>query len=104
MAARGTEAKEKITNQILSSFPGAFKYEKEIRIPVEENGEIIQIKIVLTAAKTNVSAGGDVALPGESVVSSTVTTPDTSATTKIPLEPTEEEKQNVSNLLKMLGL
>lgn len=103
MAARGSIAKETITNQILAAFPGAFKYEKEIRIPIMENGEIIQIKCVLTAAKVNVEIGGDAALPG---TSTPVTQKPNSALEKMNqktlVEPTAEEKANVSQFLKML--
>ena len=99
MAARGAVAKEQITNQILSQFEGAFKYDKEIRIPVMENGETIQIKVTLTAAKTNVERGGDTALPGDTV---SAVAP-TSAPSALA-EPTTEEKERVSNLLSKLGL
>lgn len=99
MAARGAVAKEQITNQILSQFEGAFKYDKEIRIPVMENGETIQIKVTLTAAKTNVERGGDTAMPGDTV-SAVVPTSTPSALA----EPTTEEKERVSNLLSKLGL
>ena len=105
--ARGSVAKEQITNQILTAFPGSFKYDKEIRIPVAENGEIIQIKVTLTAAKTNVEAGGDMALPGSvPVASSTSATPAPKLTEpeRVVMEPTEEEKHNVKSLLEMLGL
>ena len=101
MAARGAVAKEMAMNKILQTFPGSFKYDKEIRIPMVENGETIQLKVTLTAAKTNVDNGGDVALPGE-VVSSTPITP--APAEKTPVEPTVAEKQNVASLLEMLGL
>ena len=98
MAARGSESKEKVTQMILDTFPSAFKYEKEIRIPMMENGEEVQIKVTLTAAKTNVESGGEVALPTASPVKA-----ETNAV-KVPVEPTAEEKQNVANLLNLLGL
>lgn len=108
MAARGSIAKEEVMNKILATFPGAFKYEKELRIPMMENGEELQIKVTLTAAKNMVAAGGDTAIPG---VSSFAASP---APAELkhnavshhyePAEPTEEEKKNVSNLLDLLGL
>lgn len=97
MAARGSESKEKVTQMILDTFPSAFKYEKEIRIPMIENGEEVQIKVTLTAAKTNVE-NGEMSLP----MTNSVTTK--SNEVKVPVEPTEEEKQNVANLLNLLGL
>ena len=68
MAARGSIAKEEVMNKILATFPGAFKYEKELRIPMMENGEELQIKVTLTAAKNMVAAGGDTAIPGMQVM------------------------------------
>ena len=58
--ARGAESKELITQKILETFEGSFKYDKEIRIPMLENGEIVQVKVTLTAAKVNVESGGDI--------------------------------------------
>ena len=54
MAARGAESKAKIIEKILTTFENSFQYDKEVRIPMYENGELIQIKLTLTAAKTNV--------------------------------------------------
>lgn len=51
MAAKGTEAKQAVTKILLSTFKGAFLQDKIIRIPMEENGEVIEIKVSLTAAK-----------------------------------------------------
>lgn len=106
MAARGAVAKEQITNQILSQFEGAFKYDKEIRIPVVENGETIQIKVTLTAAKTNVAVGGDTALPGEPVLvpggGFDEMAGAVSETKNEPVAPTQEEKDNVAKLVASL--
>lgn len=110
MAARGAEAKEKIINQILANFAGSFRYDKEIRIPVMENGELIQIKVTLTAAKTNVDIGGDTAIPGAEPISMATSAPARDFTvTGNPksldeLKPSEEEKQNMKDLLTKLGL
>lgn len=103
--AKGALAKEQIINQILATFEGAFKYDKEIRIPLMENGEEVQIKVTLTCAKTNVDRGGDVAVPGVSASTAKVSAP-ASATGKATTiaEPTAEEKKNVADLLSKLGL
>lgn len=92
--ARGAESKELITQKILETFEGSFKYDKEIRIPMLENGEIVQVKVTLTAAKVNVESGGDTVVPtsGGSV-----------ATTPWNLEITEEEKKETADLLESLG-
>lgn len=100
--AKGQVSKEIISKKILETFENSFQYDKEIRIPIMENGEEIQIKITLTAAKTNVEPGGDNALPTaaatNNVAFSDVPTKDT------VVEPTQEEKENVRNLLASFGL
>jgi hypothetical protein len=92
--ARGSIAKEQITSKILEMFDGAFVYGKELRIPVEENGEEVQIKIALTCAKVNVENGGG--------ASSVATSEPVAPAEKV--EVTEEEKQNVQKLMEGLGL
>lgn len=63
MAARGSLSKEVITQKLLETFEGAFVYGKEIRIPMMEDGSLLQIKVTLTAAKENVESGADTATP-----------------------------------------
>ena len=89
--ARGSIVKEKITQKILETFEGSFINDKEIRIPMEENGEIIQVKCTLTAAKTNIeqNAGTEVKRSIEP---------------KVAADITEEEKTEVVNLIEKLGL
>ena len=96
MAARGAWSKEQVWNKILETFPGSFVNEKEIRIPMIENGDRIEIKVTLTAAKTNV--GGDAAKESTQGTEATVSAP-----TEV-LPPSEEEKAQVNNLLAKLGL
>ena len=91
--ARGSQSKEIITKKILETFEGSFINDKEIRIPIEENGEIVQIKVALTCAKVNVECGG---------ASSMATSEPVIPAQKV--EVTEEEKQNVQKLMEGLGL
>ena len=101
--ARGAEAKQTITKQILETFPGSFLYNdgKEIRIPTPDGGELVQIKCVLTCAKENVEVGADSAMPGDfPAPKMTAPTPVSTA----PIQPTAEEKAKVATLLKSLGL
>ena len=100
MAIKGAEAKLEITNKILELFPGSFKYDKEIRIPVIENGEEVQIKISLTAAKVNVERDGGVL----DFTKKTETTAQTTPASPQSFEPTEEEKNIVNDLISKLGL
>lgn len=102
--ARGAQSKEKITDTILKTFPNSFIYEREIRIPIMEDGELIQIKVTLTAAKTNVEQGDEHKLPGVNSVESAEYNFENSTIAKDKVTLTEEEKNNVATLLKNLGL
>ena len=93
--ARGAEAKAIITKKILETFEGSFPYDKEIRVPIVENGETIQVKITLTAAKVNVENGGDNAVP-----TAVGSTPVSNQNLMI----TEQEKQETKELLESLNL
>lgn len=105
MAAKGAIAKEEVLQKILEVFPGSFKYEKEIRVPMVENGEPLQIKITLTAAKNMVGEGADAALPGETSNSFAVSpAPAQLKQNAAVVEPTAEEKERVKNLVGLLGL
>lgn len=103
--AKGSIAKNEIYGKIMETFPNSFMYNdgKELRINTEEDGEPIQIKLVLTAAKTPISNGEDNALPGvevsfnESLVESKVTE-------SAPAQISDEEKQSIQNLMSRLGL
>ena len=104
MAAKGAIAKEAIFAKILETFDGSFVYNggKEVRIPWDENGNMVQIKVTLTAAKDSVSPTGDVIAP-------VAVAKEEDAVSNFPLprkniEPSLEEKKNVEDLLKSLGL
>ena len=89
--AKGSLAKEEIVKKILETFDGSFLNGKELRIPMEENGEVVQIKVGLTCAKVNIEdtsgvLGISTPAPAEKV------------------EVTEEERQNVQKLMENLGL
>lgn len=105
MAAKGAVSKEVITKKILDTFAGSFINDKEIRIPMIEDGAEVQIKVVLTCAKTNVNPGDDVALPGANATQPAVVglTASGSVVGQI-VEPTAEEKAKLSQLLQSLGI
>ena len=92
--AKGSVAKADITKKILETFEGSFLYngDKEIRIPFNENGEYLEIKVALTCAKEAVG-GGNVASETPQVQESATLTP-----------PTQEELDNVANLIAQLNL
>ena len=96
--ARGSESKQKVINKILETFEGSFLYgSKELRIPMEEDGQTVEIKVALTCAKTNV--GGDGVFVDNQGQASAF--PDA---TPASTEPTAEEKENISKLMDRLGL
>ena len=103
--AKGALSKQQIGDKILETFEGAFYYNsgKEIRIPWNEGGTDVQIKISMVCAKDNVSP------TGETVEKSAAVAQETGDFMNFPepkkaVEVTEEEKKNVEDLLKSLGL
>lgn len=100
MAAKGQESKNIIIKKLLETFEGSFQYEKEIRIPMMENGELVQIKVSLTAAKSNVEQGSENAIPAAPANFSN----EIGTNPSIKIETTEEEKANVKALLTALNL
>lgn len=101
--AVGQIAKQEVTKKILETFKGSFVCEggKEIRIPMLEDGVERQIKVTLTCAKVNISPDGEAQdIP---TVSGQINFTD-AQTVAEALKPTAEEKENMANLLKSLGL
>ena len=100
--AKGSLSKTKATEMILKAFPGSFTYDKEIRLPFNEDGEEIQLKCVLTCAKVNVEPNGDVAIPGAAIAD--INFEDSKPIEQKVVEPTQEEKDNVRKLMETFGL
>ena len=101
--AKGAQSKELVTKKILETFDGSFQYDKEIRIPLIEDGNEIQLKCVLTCAKVNVEPNGENTIPGENV-SNEINFSQIQDATPTNIEPTQEEKDNIEHLMKVLGL
>lgn len=99
--AKGTESKNLLFAKLQEIYPEAFWEDqgKILRVPMDENGQRVEIKVTLTAAKTNLKTDEAAnALDGAAAaVSQTVPEPTI-------LEPTEEEKANVAKLIQSLGL
>ena len=88
---RGTESKGIIFNKLKEIYPNSFWEDegKILRIPMNEGGTPIEIKVTLTAAKNILGSGAiESAFPA----------------TSEPVEMTEEEKENVATLLASLNL
>lgn len=106
--ARGTEAKNAIFSKLMSVYPNAFWEDegKILRVPVEENGALIEIKVSLTAAKANLRGSDlpsafDNAEPAAATTSSPVPVIESNSSS---IAPSEEEKANVAKLISALGL
>lgn len=110
MALKGAKAKEELTQELLNYFgEKAFKYDKEIRVNLMEDGQPVQIKIALTAAKVAVEKDGDTALPGAAEIAGISADRADTMNTQIPsvgaaIPPTAEEKKTIGELLAKLGL
>lgn len=91
--ARGSQSKELIGQALLQIFPGSFLDAdgKTIRIPSKAEGEVIEIKIAMTAAKDVL--GGT---PAVEVKENAVTPQDRNLT--------ETEIEEVRKLIEELGL
>lgn len=101
--AKGTISKNVIFSKLQEVYPDSFWEDegKILRVPLNEDGARVEIKVTLTAAKAN--------LGGDSVPSAFSSEPkNAAAPVQVNHEPvpapTEEEKQNVANLIKALGL
>lgn len=103
--AKGAAAKADIINKILEVFPGSFTYNdgKEIRINATEEGELVQIKLTLTCAKTPVNVDAETEVPGSTEASVPADCPFETNSPQT-FEPTSEEKENLQKLMSKLGL
>ena len=113
--AKGAELKVNVGNKILELFGEDAFWNgegKEIRINGKENGEVLQVKIAFTVAKTPVEPGAADAIPGatpkKATASATVAKgdapffPEPAAGEKVEIS--EREKSAVADLMRELGL
>lgn len=92
--AKGAAEKKIVYDKILEVFEGAFSPDgKLIRVPIQGESGVVEIKITLTAAKDVLGGEGGASVdnPSSPVVAASV-------------PPTEEEKKNVEELLSRLGI
>ena len=97
--AKGTDSKKKIFDALIEKYPNSFWEDenKILRIPFNEGGERVEIKVTLTAAKNLL---GDAEIPNafdNAAVGQ-------SGHTEISAQMTEQEKENVSKMLESLGM
>lgn len=101
--ARGTEAKEKLINQIIEACKDIYVgcYDRKYYFELMENGEKVQIAISLTCPKNPVETvtptlNGGFDFSGDNEV--------VTSTKFEPAEITQEEQDNIAELLARLGL
>ena len=106
--AKGNEAKEKLINKIINALGNSYQgtYDKKYYFAEQENGEQIQIAISLTCPKIPIEFDNSVQInSGDWDFSDNPKVNNTVAVANAgPAEITEEEKQNIANLLSKLGL
>ena len=106
--AKGQASKQEVMATILEAFGDrAFLYNdnKEIRVNCVENGESVQIKLALTAAKVAVEPGDDNKLPGAGTIVKNDAAPfPAPVTSTVKVEMSADEKANVAALMESLGL
>lgn len=96
---KGQMEKQCIIDKIKEVFPQAFEYDKALRIPVGD----VQIKVTLTCAKDNVEPGGDIATPAPAKVEIKEGDGPVFAEQPKLVEPSEDELNQVTNLLAALN-
>lgn len=96
MAAKGTESKGIVFGKLQEVYPNAFWEDegKILRIPMTEGGNLVEIKVTLTAAKN--------LLGGTEMPSAFEAAPAPAQAPQVQM--TEEEKDNVAKLLASLNM
>ena len=101
--AKGNQAKENFINKIISENKDIYIgcYEKKHYFWSTENGEKIQVAITMTCPKNPV---GEINLPSNGGIDFTGKNTVIAPTAAEPAEISEEEKNNIAELMKKLGL
>lgn len=97
MAARGTVAKQEVTEKLREAFGDNFigEYEKKIYVWANDGGDRVQIAITLTCPKIQVETG---------VVSTDSDSAFPTAASAQSIEFTDQEKKNLEDLMARLNL
>ena len=106
--AKGAIAKEEVVKKISEAFGSSFigEFDKKVYVWANDGGEQVQIAISLTCPKNPIQVDDSVSLDDGDLDF----TDDTPKTSKVavsvapPAEITEDEKKNIVDLMKKLGL
>lgn len=104
--ARGAIAKVDVSEKIKKAFGVDFvgEFDKKLYVWAEENGERVQIAISMTCPKVPVGVGNFAAEPGDSLDFENMSAAPAASPTFEPATVSDEEKQNIAELMKRLGL
>ena len=106
--ARGAIAKQQVIDKLAVAFGEDFigEHDKKIYLWANENGERVQIAVSLTCPKTPIEVaavdttdGGDWDFTDDKPKTATI-----AVSNAAPAEITEQEKQNIADLMARLGL
>ena len=97
MAARGTVAKQEVTEKLREAFGDNFigEYEKKVYVWANDGGDRVQIAITLTCPKIQIETG-------TTSVDSDSAFPTTASAQSV--EFTDQEKKNLEDLMARLNL
>lgn len=106
--AKGAASKSELFAKIKEVYPESFWEDegKILRVPMSEAGERVEIKVTLTAAKTNLGGDSAPSAFGSAEVPKnfSMPAPETSQVAPAVTEMTQEEKDNVKKMIAALGL
>ena len=107
--AKGAQAKQQIFTKLLEVFPGSFMQDDKIlRIVEQENGETVEIKVTLTAAKDILGAGTSSNQITKPTPTEEFDWSDTQGSSGVEAaaaaDLSETEKENIRKIMEALGL
>lgn len=104
--AKGAEAKAELFQKLQEIYPESFWEDqgKILRVPMSEAGTRVEIKVTLTAAKTNLGGDNVPGAFGNTPTPAPIQTTPKEIGDNSSLEMTEEEKENIAKMIKALNL
>lgn len=106
MAARGSVAKENITKKLQEAFGKDFigEYDKKVYLWANDGGERVQIAVSMTCPKTPIEVDKTVDTGGDWDFTDTPKSTALPIASAGPAEITQDELDNVAELMRKLGL
>ena len=106
--AKGNIAKNEIYAKLMEIFPDSFMYNgnKELRINLTEEGSPVQIKVALTCSKSVVTPDADDVFNSDTLKTEAPSGEFNWSDTEVvntKNEISEQEKENIQKLVKVLG-